>query len=276
MSRNGSTSRIRNSYGTISIFGHKYHLPHQSSNSRPAFIDKLEKKRQSLSQRTPAVKAITAYYDLVSGGSAGLSETVDPVRQRHRRDKAYPKQVPRAQSPPPVTTPPTGFLEPPVVSEVSGSAVPENKGQGGQSWQREYSRLADEIRVRHYSPKTLRSYRSYVVKFQVFTKSKAPESLTTDDVKTFLTHLAVNRKVAAATQNLAFNALLFFFRHVLGKEFGVVDGVVRAKKRPFIPVVLARDEIEEILRHLEAPYDLIVKLLYGCGFLNVWSLGYTA
>ena len=68
--------------------------------------------------------------------------------------------------------------------------------------------MADEIRVRHYSPKTLRSYRSYVGKFQAFTKSKAPESLTTDDVKTFLTHLAVNRQVAAATQNLAFNALL--------------------------------------------------------------------
>ena len=86
-----------------------------------------------------------------------------------------------------------------------------------------------------------------------------------DDVKAFLSYLAVKREVAASTQNQAFNALLFFFRHVLKKEFGEIDGVVRAKRKPYIPVVLSRAEIEAILQHLEPPYDLVVKLLYGCG-----------
>ena len=71
--------------------------------------------------------------------------------------------------------------------------------------------------------------------------------------------------MAASTQNQAFNALLFFYRHVLQKEFGKIDGVVRAKRRQYIPSVLSREEIEEILSHLAPPFNLVVKLLYGCG-----------
>jgi len=89
--------------------------------------------------------------------------------------------------------------------------------------------------------------------------------ISTDDVKEYLTFLAVKRKVSASTQNQAFNALLFFFRHVMDKEFGKVDGVVRAKQKPYIPVVLSREEIDAVLMHLSPPYDLVVKLLYGCG-----------
>ncbi|PIP07579.1 MAG: integron integrase, partial [Syntrophobacterales bacterium CG23_combo_of_CG06-09_8_20_14_all_48_27] len=110
-------------------------------------------------------------------------------------------------------------------------------------------------------------------KFQAFTQSKKPELLSTNDVKEFLTFLAVKRRVSATTQNQAFNSLLFFYRHVLNKEFGKIDGVVRAKRRPYIPVVLSREEINEILKRLEPPYDLVVKLLYGCGLRLFECLG---
>ncbi len=66
---------------------------------------------------------------------------------------------------------------------------------------------------------------------------------------------------------------MFFYRHVLQKEFGKIDGVVRAKLKPYIPVVLSREEIEEILTYLEPPYDLVVKLLYGCGLRLFECLG---
>ncbi len=135
----------------------------------------------------------------------------------------------------------------------------------GASWVAQFTRLVEEIQVRHYSPKTLKTYRLWLRQFQAFTRSKPPESLSAADVKEFLTWLAVKKEVAASTQNQAFNALLFFYRHVLQKEFGKVDGVVRAKRRPYIPVVLSREEIEEILSHLAPPFDLVVKLLYGCG-----------
>ena len=135
----------------------------------------------------------------------------------------------------------------------------------GASWVAQFTRLVEEIKVRHYSPKTLKTYRQWLRQFQAFTRSKPPESLSAADVKEFLTWLAVKKEVAASTQNQAFNALLFFYRHVLQKEFGKIDGVVRAKRRPYIPVVLSRGEIEAILSHLAPPFDLVVKLLYGCG-----------
>jgi hypothetical protein len=91
------------------------------------------------------------------------------------------------------------------------SAPPSQMGLGyGASWKAGYSRLADEIHLRHYSSKTLQTYQGWAKKFQAFTHSKAPELLSTDDVKKFLTFLAVKRKVASTTQNQAFNAFLFF------------------------------------------------------------------
>jgi integron integrase len=85
-----------------------------------------------------------------------------------------------------------------------------------------------------------------------------------DDVKGLLSFLAVEKKVSASSQNQAFNALLFLFRHVLEKEFEQVEGVVRAKRKPYIPVVLSRQEIDRLIAHLDYPYYLVAKLLYGC------------
>jgi len=89
--------------------------------------------------------------------------------------------------------------------------------------------------------------------------------LSAADVKAYLTYLAVTCKVAASTQNQAFNSLLFLYRHVLKKDFGDQKNIPRAKKSKYIPVVLSRKEIDAIVKYLEYPFDLVVKLLYGCG-----------
>ncbi len=78
----------------------------------------------------------------------------------------------------------------------------------GASWVDELAKLREEIRVRHYSPKTLSSYYGWARKFQTFVRSKSPALLDSDDVKRYLTWLAMERDVAASTQNQAFNALL--------------------------------------------------------------------
>jgi integron integrase len=135
----------------------------------------------------------------------------------------------------------------------------------GASWVWVYDGLTSAIQVRHYSPKTLEAYQIWTQKFQTFTQSKDPRLVAMDDVKSFLSFLAVEKKVAASSQNQAFNALLFLFRHVLEKDFGKVEGVVRAKRKPYIPVVLSRDEVDRIIAKLDEPYVLVVKLLYGCG-----------
>lgn len=135
----------------------------------------------------------------------------------------------------------------------------------GSSWEREYRDLEGAIRLRNYSGKTLEAYRLWVGKFQGFVRSRPTGELATEEVRGFLTDLAVRQGVAASTQNQAFNALLFFYRHVLGREFGKLDGVVRAKRHRYVPVVLSRTEVEAVLGQLVPPYRLVGLLLYGCG-----------
>lgn len=132
-------------------------------------------------------------------------------------------------------------------------------------FEKEYRDLEGSIKLRNYSRKTLAAYRFWVVKFQAFVRSRSTAELGTQEVRGFLTDLAVRHGVAASTQNQAFNALLFFYRHVLGREFGKVEGVVRAKRHRYVPVVLSHSETEAILGELQPPYRLAGLLLYGCG-----------
>jgi integrase len=133
------------------------------------------------------------------------------------------------------------------------------------AWDKIIESLTAEIKMRHYSRKTLNAYADWSRKFQDYLKNKTPDALTADDVKAYLTYLAVDCKVAASTQNQAFNALLFLFRHILKKDFGEHKDIPRAKKSTYIPIVLSRQEIDSVLKHLSHPYNLVVKLLYGCG-----------
>jgi len=98
--------------------------------------------------------------------------------------------------------------------------------------------------MRHYSPKTLKAYSGRVRKLRAYIKSKDPRLVSIDDVKTFLTWLAVDQHVSASSRNQAFNAPLFLFRNVFGKEFGKVDSIVRAKRKPYVPVVLSIESVD--------------------------------
>jgi len=133
------------------------------------------------------------------------------------------------------------------------------------AWDQAIDTLAAEIKIRHYSRKTLKTYADWARKYQHFLRNKQPNELSSIDVKNYLTYLAVQCRVASSTQNQAFNALLFLYRHVLKKDFGDHRDVPRAKKSKYIPVVLSRHEIDAILKYLEYPIDIVVNLLYGCG-----------
>jgi integrase len=80
-----------------------------------------------------------------------------------------------------------------------------------------------------------------------------------------LSHLAVSGRVAASTQNQALNALVFLYKHVLAKEVGSIDGVVRAKRPKRVPVVLTRDEVRQLFAVLGGVEWLVCTLLYGAG-----------
>ncbi len=85
------------------------------------------------------------------------------------------------------------------------------------------------------------------------------------EISAFLTHLAVTRKVAASTQNQAFNALLFLYRNVLQMEFGEIKDVERAKKPQRLPVVFTKEEIKAIIDQLDGYKWIMAQIMYGSG-----------
>jgi len=134
-----------------------------------------------------------------------------------------------------------------------------------QSWKTIFSVLEAEIKLRHYSPRTLEAYSYWVKQFSRFMSHKNPQQINSSDVKGFLEHLAVKVNVAASTQNQAFNSLLFLFRHILKRDLKELKDTIRPKRKRYIPVVLSRKEINKIFKHLEYPHNLLAKLLFGCG-----------
>ena len=124
---------------------------------------------------------------------------------------------------------------------------------GNREWEVALESMKDAIRVRRYSPKTLKTYRSWVREFQGFVKDKPPKALRSEDVQRFLTHLAVKKRVVPTTRNQALNSILFLFRHVLKKEMELGDEVVRARRTRYIPVVLSREEVDRIVSKMAHP-----------------------
>jgi len=128
-------------------------------------------------------------------------------------------------------------------------------------------KLSKVIRLKHYSKATERMYCNYVADFIDFQMKQQNAEHGAKAIEEYLTHLAVNKKVAASTQNVAFNALLFFYRRVLGQEPGEINAS-RAKKPQRLPVVCTRDEVQAILDQLKGDIWLVCGLLYGCGLRN--------
>ena len=264
-----------------SKYGHSPGL----KSSLPLFMAKLASKNQPEAKRSEASVAVTLYFKMADTGKANaLSKSktesdracskgaepagASPVTAIREAQGDHPAREDR-----PLTNSPDGFTGDLRIREA-GESMPLRreripvaapiKGRGS-SWLTQYEEMKGAVRMRNYSDKTLEAYRYWIGKFQAFVRSKPPDHLNTEDVKGFLTDLAVRQNVAGATQNQAFNALLFFYRHVLRREFGKIDGVVRAKRRPYVPVVLSRAEVEAVLERLPAPYRLVGALLYGCG-----------
>jgi len=121
------------------------------------------------------------------------------------------------------------------------------------------------IRLRHYSLSTERTYLGWIARLKTYVRDREPHLLEADDVKKYLTHLALHGRVSASTQNQAFNALLFLYRHILHTEMDDLTSVVRAKRKMNLPTVLSRDEVKKLLSFLNGPYLFMAQLMYGCG-----------
>lgn len=125
--------------------------------------------------------------------------------------------------------------------------------------------LRDRLRLKHYSIRTETQYVQWVRRFILFHGKRHPQEMGAKEVEAFLTHLAVEGRVAAATQNQALSALLFLYRELLHINLPWLDEVVRAKRPARLPVVLTREEVQSVLGRTEGTYGLMLRLLYGTG-----------
>lgn len=131
--------------------------------------------------------------------------------------------------------------------------------------------VRETMRTHHYSIRTKESTINWVRRYIFFHKLRHPKDMGPQEIGKFLTHLAVNKKVSASTQNQALNALVFLYKKVLLKDPGIFEGVIRAKRPKLLPVVLTKTEVTRLLDALSGPYKLMCSLLYGSG-LRVMEL----
>jgi integron integrase len=125
--------------------------------------------------------------------------------------------------------------------------------------------VRDVIRLKHYSIRTEETYIGWIKRYIFFHDKRHPKDMGEIEIKAFLTNLAVNKNVAASTQNQAFNALLFLYREVLKQNFGDISDTVRAKKPKKLPVVFTKEEVRLIINQLDGNKWLMAQLLYGAG-----------
>ncbi|TFH27563.1 MAG: integron integrase [Bacteroidia bacterium] len=124
--------------------------------------------------------------------------------------------------------------------------------------------VREVIRTNHFSYSTEKTYVGWIYRFIVFHNKRHPGEMGGKEIANFLTHLAVERKVSASTQNQALNALAFLYKKVLKIPLDKFDFKhARIGKR--LPVVLSRDETYRVISHLQGEFQLMASILYGGG-----------
>lgn len=131
--------------------------------------------------------------------------------------------------------------------------------------QRLFPQIHDALRARHYSVRTEETYVHWIRRYIFFHSKRHPAAMGADEVNAFLTHLAVDERVSATTQNQALAAILFLYRIVLGQPLPWIEDVVRAQRPERVPVVLTPEEVRAVLSQLSGPTRLVAQLLYGSG-----------
>lgn len=126
--------------------------------------------------------------------------------------------------------------------------------------------LVSQVRSRHYSIRTEKSYLGWLLRYIAFYDMADPAELSQAHIARFLEHLVVHRNVAGSTQGQALSALVFFYKRVLQREMAGDMQFAYSRKPRRLPVVLTREEIKALFAHIENPTQrLMANILYGCG-----------
>ncbi len=117
--------------------------------------------------------------------------------------------------------------------------------------------VQDIVRLKHYSIRTERAYVAWIRRYILFHNKRHPKDMGSREIEAFLTHLAVEGRVSASTQNQALSALIFLHRHVLRKELHLPIQAVRAKKTRHLPTVLTTVEARQVIDAMSGTHQLM-------------------
>jgi integron integrase len=124
--------------------------------------------------------------------------------------------------------------------------------------------MREALQAQHYSGRTEDTYVDWAKRYILFHHKRHPKDMSTPEVEAFITHLAVERKVAASTQNQALSAIIFLYREVLHQPIETVLAV-RARKPERLPTVLTKSEVMRVINAMSGTHQLMAKILYGSG-----------
>ena len=139
-------------------------------------------------------------------------------------------------------------------------------GQAADSHPDLIAALIGELRRRNYSIRTEQAYVEWLRRFVAFHGGRDAREMGGEEVAAFLSHLALDRKVSASTQNQALCALVFAYKNVLGTELGELTGLTPARRPRRLPVVMTREEVSKLLAAMaDGQFALMAGLMYGTG-----------
>ncbi|MDQ3830847.1 MAG: phage integrase N-terminal SAM-like domain-containing protein [Candidatus Tectomicrobia bacterium] len=125
--------------------------------------------------------------------------------------------------------------------------------------------VRQKIRLKRYNIRTEQAYVDWIRRFILFQNKRHSASMGALEIRAFLSHLALERKVAASTQRQALNAVIFLYREILDQEVGWLGEIERAKRPERLPVVFSPAEVRAMLAHLDGQHWLMASLPYGAG-----------
>lgn len=204
-------------------------------------------------QLRQARDALVIYYEQFRGIS--LAETAKSAGEAKPGAKSTSKPPPPLAHIPPREKPTTLVRIP----------SPPAAGRGRVNWPQLQEAARTALRLEHYAYRTEKTYLYWIRYFVSYHQWQKPSTLAEPAVHQFLSHLAVNKKVAASTQNQALNAIVFLYGKVLKRELGDFSDFPRARRGKRLPVVLSREEVQKLIRAMEGTEGLLVRLMYGTG-----------
>jgi len=133
---------------------------------------------------------------------------------------------------------------------------------GRTDWER---RMIERLRLNHYSWRTEQTYRDWAWRFAQSLGTRSMLDADGEDIRKFLTELAVRGRVGKATQKQALNALVFLFREGLQRDPGDFSDFQRSRRARRTPTVLSKNECERLFAQMEGTTRLMAELMYGAG-----------